>query len=68
MPRLAKLDLANVDIDELKLAILCVLDAHHCGPEFRKQMHGQFGAYLDQAGGAKQVLALALTALRSRPR
>jgi hypothetical protein len=66
MPRPAKLpDLTNVDITELRLAILCVLDQHHCGPEFRRIMRGaQLGDMFDQCGGPKAVLQAALEVIR----
>jgi hypothetical protein len=65
MPRPAKLpDLANVDVTELQLMILAVLDQHNVGPEFRKVMHGEFGDLLERCGGAREVLATALAAIR----
>jgi hypothetical protein len=66
MPRPAKLpDLTGVDPTELKLAILCVLDQHHCGPEFRKVMRDpQLGDLLKHCGGPKAVLQAALEVIR----
>jgi hypothetical protein len=65
MPRPAKLpSLEGIDITELKLAILSVLDQHHCGPEFRKVMHAQLGDLLERCGGARKVLQTALAAIR----
>jgi hypothetical protein len=65
MPRRKPLpDLSGVDLAELQLTILAVLDQHHCGPEFRKLMHAQLGACLEQAGGAQRVLAEAIAAIK----
>ena len=66
MPRPAKLpDLS--DVTELKLTILAVLERHGMGPEWRRSVRGgQIGAMLDQCGGARQVLADALAAVRPR--
>ena len=66
MPRPAKLpDLSGVDITELKLIILAVLERHGMGPEWRRSMRGaQIGDMLNLCGGARQVLAEALAAVR----
>jgi hypothetical protein len=57
----------DVDITELKLMILAVLERHGMGPEWRRSMRGaQLGGMLDLCGGARQVLAEALAAVRSR--
>ena len=66
MPRPAKQpDLSDVDVTELKLTILAVLERHGMGPEWRRSVRGgQLGAMLDQCGGARQVLAEALAAVR----
>jgi hypothetical protein len=42
------------------------LDHHNVGPEFRRVMHGEFGDLLDRCGGARQVLEMALAAIRLR--
>jgi hypothetical protein len=64
MPRPAKPpDLSDVDITELM--ILAVLERHGMGPEWRRCMRGaQLGDMLDLCGGARQVLAEALAAVR----
>jgi hypothetical protein len=65
MPRIKPLpDISDVDPNELTLTVLAVLDQHHVGPEFRKVMHGEFGDLLDRCGGARQVLEMALAAIR----
>ena len=66
MPGPAKLpDLSGVDITELKLIILAVLERHGMGPEWRRSMRGaQIGDMLNLCGGARQVLAEALAAVR----
>jgi hypothetical protein len=46
--------------------VLTILDANHCGPEFRRIMHAQLGDCLEVAGGARQVLSQALAACRRR--
>ena len=56
---------SDVDVTELKLMILAVLERHGMGPEWRRSVRGgQLGAMLDQCGGARQVLAEALAAVR----
>ena len=66
MPRPAKLpDLSDVDITELRLMILAALERHGMGPEWRRSMRGaQIGDMLNLCGGARQVLAEALAAVR----
>jgi hypothetical protein len=65
MPRIKPLpSLEGVDLAELQIAILTILDANHCGPEFRRLMHAQLGDCLDLAGGPRQVLTQALEAIR----
>lgn len=45
--------------------ILAVRERHGTGPEWRRSVRGgQIGAMLDQGGGARQVLAEALAAVR----
>jgi hypothetical protein len=57
--------ISDVDITELKLMILAVLERHGMGPEWRRSMRGaQIGDMLDLCGGARQVLAEALAAVR----
>jgi hypothetical protein len=58
-------DLSGIDPTELQLTILAELDRRGLGPEFRMIMRDpQFGDLLDLCGGAKQVLAAALAAIR----
>jgi hypothetical protein len=65
MPRIKPPDISDIDPSELMLAVLAVLDERHCGPEWRKVMRAsQLGDLLEHCGGAKQVLAAALAAVR----
>jgi hypothetical protein len=48
-----------------KLMVLTILDERGLGPEWRKAMRSpQLGALLERCGGARQVLAAALAAIR----
>jgi hypothetical protein len=65
MPRIKPLpSLEGVDLAELQLTILAIFERHHMDPEFRRVMHAQLGDCLDAAGGARQVLEMALAAIR----
>ena len=59
-------DLSDVDPIELQLAILVVLE-ERLGRQTRNLLHRmQFGDLLTYAGGARRVLAQALTRIRQR--
>jgi hypothetical protein len=59
-----EVDLSGIDPTELRLEVLAILDERHIGPEFRRAMKAQFGAAIDAAGGAPEVLREAISRIR----
>jgi hypothetical protein len=58
-------DIADIDPAKLEAGILRVLEAQ-VGPRARDLLRGNFSNLVEAAGGARRVLAQALTRIRQR--